>query len=606
MKISKIIRSVYECTSPEEGIVSAENRLLKNRFLVVMDYDDEFRGIVTTDDIVQSPYQLIEDCLSPKPRLESTDSIESVLANMRETGSFVLPVFDDGKFIGVIVETDIIESLIEHRDKLTNTIVEKNDDLSRINALLYSESEKHKAVQEDKKRTEDILSLITANMSDMIVLTDTNGILQYYSPSHMTVLGYDLKEAIGKSVFDFVHPEDVERFECIFKNAVATSTPGRAEYRVRHADGHYIWVETIGNFVKDENGRVKGVVLTSRDITERKRIEEALRESEEKYRSLASTADSIYLVNRDFKYLFMNEKHLERFGLPLDQIVGKTYGAFHSKEDTEEFNQKVEETFNIGRPIQFEHRSLRDGRYFLRTFSPVKDSEGKETIAVTVVSKDITERKKIEEELKVSREQVAMINKILRHDVTNDLTVIRSALRLYGESGEERLLKEASERVGKSVNLIRRMRELETFISSRRDLKLCNIGSTIKEVIKNYPSIRFTIEGRGQVLADEALSSVIDNIIANALIHGKADSLEIKIEKVRDMYEIRIADNGIGIPDEIKGRIFEEDFSHGEEARTGLGLYIVKKTMENYGGSVRVEDNTPKGSVFVLKLKGVN
>ena len=83
-------------------------------------------------------------------------------------------------------------------------------------------------------------------------------------------------------------------------------------------------------------------------------------------------------------------------------------------------------------------------------------------------------------------------------------------------------------------------------------------------------------------------------------------SLEIKIEKVRDMYEIRIADNGIGIPDEIKGRIFEEDFSHGEEARTGLGLYIVKKTMENYGGSVRVEDNTPKGSVFVLKLKGVN
>ena len=387
MKISKIIRSVYECTSPEKGTATVESRLLKNRFLVVMD-DGEFRGIVTTDDIVQSPYPLIEDCLSPKPCLKSTASIESVLANMRETGSFVLPVFDDGKFIGVIVETDIIESLIEHRDKLIRTIVEKNDDVSRIDALLHSESEKRKAVQEDKKRTEDMLSLITANMSDMIILTDTNGILQYYSPSHMTVLGYDLKETVGKSVFDFVHPEDVERVGCIFKNAVATSTPGRAEYRVRHADGHYIWVETISNFTKDENGRVKGVILTSRDITD---------------------------------------------------------------------------------------------------------------------------SRKVEEELKISREQVALINKILRHDVTNDLSVILSALRLYGESGEERLLKEASERVGKSVNLIRRMRELEIFISSRGYLKLCNIGSTIKEVMNSYPSIQFTIEGRGQVLADEALSSVIEH-----------------------------------------------------------------------------------------------
>jgi signal transduction histidine kinase len=278
-----------------------------------------------------------------------------------------------------------------------------------------------------------------------------------------------------------------------------------------------------------------------------------------------------------------------------EEEISRYYGDKYQKSVLMEWAYEAEDFF----PDMGE-----SGRWFFFTAALLRNHHGKITGAIETLQ-DFTERRKAEEELKTSRYHVAMINKILRHDVTNELSVIRSALRLYGELREERFLKEASDRVVKSVDLIRRMRELETFIWSRGDLKLYNIGSTIKEVMKNYPSIQFSIEGRGQVLADEALNSVIDNIIDNATIHGKADSLKIKIEKARDMYEIRIADNGIGIPDEIKKRIFEENFVFGESARTGVGLYIVKNTIENYGGSVRVEDNTPKGAVFVLKLKGV-
>jgi PAS domain S-box-containing protein len=111
-----------------------------------------------------------------------------------------------------------------------------------------------------------------------------------------------------------------------------------------------------------------------------------------------STEDSIYLVDRDGTYLFVNEKHLSRLGSPADKVTGRTYGEFHSLDDTREFVGRIEEVFKTGEAIQQEHRSLRDDRYFLRTLSPVKNPDGN-TTSVTVVSKDITERKQAEEAL---------------------------------------------------------------------------------------------------------------------------------------------------------------------------------------------------------------
>ena len=221
------------------------------------------------------------------------------------------------------------------------------------------------------------------------------------------------------------------------------------------------------------------------------------------------------------------------------------------------------------------------------------------------LNKEVAERKEREEELKAHREHSRLINKILRHDIINDLTVINSALRLYGSTKEEELLKEASVYVNKSVELINRMRELELFISSHRGLKWYSVTDVFNKVIVSYPDIAFNIDGEGQVLADESLSSVIDNIIRNAVIHGKTDRIDVNIVE-RDKYcEIRIADYGVGITDEIKEQIFEESFVFGETGGTGLGLYIVKKAMETYGGRVRVEDNTPGGTVFVLALRKV-
>jgi diguanylate cyclase (GGDEF)-like protein/PAS domain S-box-containing protein len=133
----------------------------------------------------------------------------------------------------------------------------------------------------------------------------------------------------------------------------------------------------------------------------RRKTEEALQESENKYRSLVeSTDDSIYLVDKHYKYLYMNKKHLKRMGLTEEKSMGQPYSEFHTPEETGFFMEKIDKVLESGESNQYEYKSLRDGRYFFQTFSPVKEPNGR-AVAVTVVSKDVTKLKHLEEELRM-------------------------------------------------------------------------------------------------------------------------------------------------------------------------------------------------------------
>lgn len=122
--------------------------------------------------------------------------------------------------------------------------------------------------------------------------------------------------------------------------------------------------------------------------------------SEERYRSLVeSTEDSIYLVDHDYQYLFINKIHLLRLGLSKKNFHGKTFDELHSEESTKDFTVKIDRVFKTGKSLQYEHKSPIDDKYFLLTLSPVRNNNRK-IISVTVVSKDITRLKQLEEKLR--------------------------------------------------------------------------------------------------------------------------------------------------------------------------------------------------------------
>jgi TusA-related sulfurtransferase/two-component sensor histidine kinase len=184
---------------------------------------------------------------------------------------------------------------------------------------------------------------------------------------------------------------------------------------------------------------------------------------------------------------------------------------------------------------------------------------------------------------------------------------VSSSIEVYRENKDGKFLETAYKSVERSVELIKRMRELESLVSSGVSLRPFDVRDTLQTAINNWMNegIEFTIKGDSVVLADETFVSVIENIIRNAVVHGRADRVEIAVRDDGEYTEIRIADNGTGVPDELKEEIFEEGFT-GNSKGTGLGLYIARKTVERYGGSIRVEDNKPRGAIFILTLKTVS
>lgn len=191
------------------------------------------------------------------------------------------------------------------------------------------------AVALDRKRAEQALASSEArfrslvqNTSDVITMMDAEGILLYASPALEPMFGAKPKWVIGTSAFDYIHPDDRAWIEKAFAEGI--KHPGRGEtvrYRMQHVDGSWRYVESIGNNLLGDPA-VRAVVLTTRDITERNETEEALRQSEERFRALVQHTSDMITVrprrrrSRDLHQpLRAPDPWLERRGVPRAEHV---------------------------------------------------------------------------------------------------------------------------------------------------------------------------------------------------------------------------------------------------------------------------------------------
>ncbi|MBL7067064.1 MAG: PAS domain S-box protein [Candidatus Marinimicrobia bacterium] len=139
----------------------------------------------------------------------------------------------------------------------------------------------------------------------------------------------------------------------------------------------------------------------------KEKTEEALRESEEKFHLLLESSDDpIYLIDKELKYLYANQKLLSRYRKTLSEVIGQTYANFHSPAATVLFSNRVKEVLKSGKPLAYEYKSRRDGKDFLRTLNPVINRSVGEITAITVISKDITEQKQMARALEKSEEKL--------------------------------------------------------------------------------------------------------------------------------------------------------------------------------------------------------
>ncbi len=219
------------------------------------------------------------------------------------------------------------------------------------------------------------------------------------------------------------------------------------------------------------------------------------------------------------------------------------------------------------------------------------------------IDRDITLRIQNENELKTQQQHVKLINKILRHDLTNNLNVIRSAIRLFEKGYELNIMEEIKKYLDRSFKLIKNMSEMEILLNKNKEMKVFEIREVLDKIGQDFSGFEINICGSSRILADEMIYSIFENLINNARTHGEADKIDLDIEKKEGICIITVADNGRGIPDEIKDKIFEEGFKYGDKGNTGIGLHIVKTALDRYGGKIEVSDNVPQGAVFKLSFK---
>jgi len=195
-------------------------------------------------------------------------------------------------------------------------------------------------------------------------------------------------------------------------------------------------------------------------------------------------------------------------------------------------------------------------------------------------------------------------NRILRHDIANSLQIVTSALDMYSNSDDVQFIIMAKKAADKGVSLIRNMHDLDLTTSPNEDLDFFNVKDLVLNSLGKY-DVSSSVNGDCLIKADAAFNSVVDNIISNAIVHGRSSQIDVSIMQDDNVCRIEFADDGIGIPEDVKPRVFDEGFKYGETGHTGFGMFIVRKTIDRYGGKVWVEDNSPKGSKFVIELDAV-
>jgi len=308
-------------------------------------------------------------------------------------------------------DTDSVELEIETADGERLTVESRHESLPSDNGFQGTAGVVRDVTE--RKRHESGLSryeTLFEESKDVNVIVEPDGTFRYLTPSASSVFGYDPEELVGEMGFEYIHPDDRDEAMAEFAKIVETpSYEPRMDFRFEHKDGSWIVLEVLARDLRDDPD-VDGIVVYTRDVTERKKRERALEESERRYRTLVENYPNgaVILFDEDLQYLIAGGEAFEGLGVSTADLEGDTIHEHVPAEFIDTFEPRFRAVFE-GQASDFEFEFNDQIRQF--RVVPVRDESGS-VFAGLAISQDVTRHRGHERELERQRKQLAALNKL--------------------------------------------------------------------------------------------------------------------------------------------------------------------------------------------------
>ena len=504
-----------------------------------------------------------------------------------------------------------------------------------------------KETQETLRESEEKYRTLITNIPDVTWTTDSEGKTSFISPNIVREFGYTQEEIYkgGDSIWlGRIHPEDVGKVEKAFRKLLERGTKFDVEYRIKRKDGEWIQLHdrSVGVYERDGVKYADGIFS---NITNRKQAEEALLESEEKYRNiLESIGEGYYEVDLDGNFTFFNDAMCRIRGYSRDELMGMNNRGYMDPVTAKKVFEAYNQVYTTGKAMKgYEWEALRkDGTkgYVEVSASLMKNSENR-PIGFRGIVRDVTERKFAEDGRKQLETQLQRAQKMeamglmaggVAHDLNNILSGIVSypellLLDLPEDSPLRNPIKTIQESGMRAADVVEDLLTIARGVTTSKEV--LNLNSMIEEYMdsadqqkleKIKPLSTYRTELDPELLNITCSASHVKKILMNLAVNASEaiegtgtvtiSTMNRYLDEPLKGYEdvrtgehvlLSISDDGSGISPQDLDKIFEPFYTKKVMGRsgTGLGLAVVWNSMQDHKGYINVRSNE-KGTVFEL------